>query len=326
MSTEKRTVAITGASGLIGAHLLPVLLAEGWHLRTLSRRRWENSTGIDRIQGDIRSPEAVCALVRGCSAVIHLAGVAHTSLRSQAEIDEAERINVGGTRNVLAAAQNAGVGRVLLASSALVYAGQKGTDLNEQSPTAADSHYARTKLLVEREGSETASVGRLDVIIFRPCLTYGPGVRGNLESLMRAVRGHYYFHIRGCSPVRSFLSVGNAAAAISHLLREGQTGKVYNIADRNAGDLVEFVNAVADLMQVSRPRSLPLSAIRAAIAATVPLQWMGFRSPINLESLRKLTESFTLNVNALAQSGFQWCDEGLATRKQMVVTYLRSRN
>ena len=90
MVAEKRTIAITGSTGLIGAQLVSVLLGEGYRLRALSRRPQQDSPGISHIQGDVRSALAVRDLIRGCSAVIHLAGVAHTSLRSQAEMDEAE--------------------------------------------------------------------------------------------------------------------------------------------------------------------------------------------------------------------------------------------
>jgi nucleoside-diphosphate-sugar epimerase len=325
MVTEKRTIAITGASGFIGSHLFPVFLGEGYRLRVLSRRLQQDSPGIIQIQGDIRSADAVCHLMRGCSAAIHLAGVAHTSLRSQAEMDEAERINVDGARNVLAAAQKAGVERVLLVSSAHVYANQEGMELDEHSPTTGDSFYARTKLMVEQAGLEAASGNRMAVVIVRPCLTYGPAARFNLESLMRAIQGHYYFGVRGISPMRSFLSVGNAAAAIAHLLQAGENGAIYNIADQSSLPLAEFVNSLADYMQVSRPRNLPMFAIRTAIAGAAPLQWMGLHSPINLESLRKLTASFTLNVNALAASGFRWADDGPVTRKRMVDAYLESR-
>jgi nucleoside-diphosphate-sugar epimerase len=240
-------------------------------------------------------------------------------------MDEAERINVDGARNVLATAQDAGVERVLLASSAHVYAGQVGTGLDEHSPTSGDSLYARTKLIVEQAGLETASANRLAVVIVRPCLTYGPGVRFNLESLMRAIHGHYYFGVRGTSPMRSFLSVGNAATAIAHLLQAGENGGIYNLADQSPMPLAEFVNSLADHMHVSRPRNLPMFAIRTAIAGAAPLQWMGLRSPINSESLRKLTVSFTLDVNALAATGFRWSDDGLATRNRMVDAYLVSR-
>ncbi|MDR3548991.1 MAG: NAD(P)-dependent oxidoreductase [Candidatus Pacebacteria bacterium] len=324
-SSKQKIIAITGASGLIGSHLIPVLLREGYQLRSFSRRLQLKSLGVEQIQGDVRSLKAVSELTRGCDAVIHLAGVAHTSLRSQAEMDEAERINVDGAKNVLTAALDAGVQRVILVSSAHVYAGQEGMGLGENSPTSVDSFYARNKLLVEQSGLEAANANRMDVVIARPCLTYGPGVRFNLESLMRAIHGHYYFGVSGTKPMRSFLSVGNAASAIAHLMQAGENSKIYNLADKVPVPLVEFVNSLADLMQVSRPRNLPMVAIRAAIAGTAPLRWMGLRSPINHESLRKLTTSFTLDVNALADTGFRWLDDGVVTKKQMVDAYLDAR-
>jgi len=324
MAIEKRAIAVTGASGLIGSHMLPMFLAEGLHLRVLGRRLKRDLPGVDQIEGDVRSPEAVRALVRGCSAVVHLAGIAHTSLHSQTEIDEAEQANVGGTRNVLAAAQNAGVERVLLVSSAHVYAGQEGTELDELTPTSGDSIYARNKLMVEQAGLEAANASRMNVVIVRPCLIYGPGVRFNLESLMRAIQGHYYFHVRGRNPMRSFLSVGNAAAAIMYLSQVGANGKIYNLADEAPLPLVEFIDSLADLLKVQRPRDVSMLAIRAAIAGAVPLRWMGLRLPINRESLRKLTVSFSLDVKALAASGFKWLDDGMITRKRMVEAYLAS--
>ena len=324
-AVEQRTIAVTGATGLIGSHLVPVLLSKGYTLRTLSRQPQQESAGITQICGDIRSVETARDLIRGCSGLIHLAGIAHTSLRSQSERDEAEGINVGGARNMLAAARESGAERVLLVSSALVYAGQEGTELDEQSPTAGDSFYARTKLLVEQAGLESASAGGPDVVIVRPCLTYGPGVRFNLASLMRAIRGHYYFQVRGRNPMRSFLSVTNAAAGILHLLESGQSGKIYNLADQKPLPLGEFVNSLADLLHVSRPWNVPMFVLRAAIAGAAPLQWMGWHSPVNRDSLRKLTVSFTLDVGRLAASGFRWPDTGLATRMSMVEAYLDPR-
>jgi UDP-glucose 4-epimerase len=302
-----------------------VLLEKGHQLRVLSRRVQRYPQDILQIQGDIRSAEAVHQLVHGCKAVIHLAGIAHTSLNSQSEIDEAERINVEGALNVLTRAQDAGVERVLLVSSAHVYAGQEGKGLHERSPTSSDSFYARTKLMVEEAGLCVSSANRLDVVILRPCLTYGPGVRFNLESLMRAIYGHYYFGVRGADPERSFLSVGNAAAAIAHLLQNGKKGEIYNVADQFPTLLTEFVNSLADHMHVSRPGNLPIFAIQAAIAGAVPLRWMGLRLPINRGSLRKLTASFSLDVTALTASGFRWRDDGPVTRQRMVERYLATR-
>jgi dihydroflavonol-4-reductase len=324
MTAEQGTIAVTGATGLVGSHLLPLLLKRGYRLRVLSRRPWPDSPGVTRICGDIRSNHAVRNLVRGCSAVIHLAGIAHTSLRSQSEREEAEAINVGGTRNMLAAAGDTGANRVLLVSSAHVYLGQEGVELDEQSATAGDSFYARTKLMVEQAGLEAVGAGGLGVVIARPCLVYGPGVRFNLEALMRAIRGRYCFLIRGTNPIRSFLSVHNASAGIMHLLEFGQSGRIYNLADQDPLPLVEFVNSLADLLQVSRPWKMPQCVMRAAVEGAESLQRIGLRVPINRETLRKFTVSFTLDVSRLAALGFRWPETGSATRRSMVEAYLGS--
>jgi nucleoside-diphosphate-sugar epimerase len=324
MNDTSKTIAVTGSSGLIGSHLVPVLVAKGYHLRTLSRRPRPHSVGVTQIHGDIRSLAVTRELIRGCGTVLHLAGIAHTTLHTRADREEAEQINLGGARNVLRASRDGRVCRVLLASSAHVYARQEGSGLDEQSPTADDSFYARTKLLVEQAGLEAidATRGALQVVIARPCLTYGPGVRFNLESLLRAIRGRYYFQIRGKNPMRSFLSVGNAAAAMLHLAEHGDPGTIYNVADRHPLGLAEFVNSLADLMQVARPRQVPQFAVRAAITLTAPLQWIGWNAPLNRESLRKLTVPFTLNVERLAASGFHWPDSGWAARASMVEAFL----
>lgn len=325
MNEQKKTVAVTGGTGFIGSHVLSLLASRGYDVRLLSRRAADPRDGVSLVEGDVRSREAVIELMRGCQSVVHLAGIAHSAVRLPAEIRKVQEVNVGGTQNVLAAAKAAGVGRVLLASSALVYRNQEGMDLDEGSATAPDTVYARSKLEAERAGLKAAEDGRMSVCIARPCLTYGPGVRTNLESLMGAVRRHYYFHIRDKNPMRSFLSVGNAAAAMLHLLRSGESGRIYNLADRTPRLLAEFVDAIADQMSTSRPRTLPLIALQAAIVAAGPLQWMGIAQTLNSDSLRKLTTSFTLNVGVLSESGFCWLNDEMSTRKEMVDSYLESR-
>jgi len=323
MTPRDNTTAVTGGSGLIGSELVRALAAKGHALRLLSRHPAASlPAGITCVQGDIRSVEAVRQLVRGCSRVVHLAGISHTSLRSQAEISEAEQINAGGVANLMEQCIAVGVERVVLASSALVYAGGQGIDLDEQSATDDDSVYARTKLQAEDISLQASQSGRIQVVIVRPCLTYGPGVRFNLAAMMRAIHRHYYFHLRGINPKRSFLSVSNAAAAISHLLDSGESGKTYNLSDREPLSLVDFANSLADDMSVARPLTLPVSLIHAATTVTFPLHQLGLPMPVTRESLRKLTHSFTLDVGALEKSGFCWLDDGQETRKKMVETYL----
>ncbi len=155
-------------------------------------------------------------------------------------------------------------------------------------------------------------------MIVRPCLVYGPGVRFNLASLLRAVRRGRYIHVGSTSPVRSLASVDTVAAAIVHLLNRGSAGGTYDLADRTPVHLHEWVNGLADRMGVAHPRTLPLSILRPLAATLTPVARLGLSVPLTLDTLRKLTTSFSLNVDALARTGFVWPDTMDRVLDQMV--------
>jgi UDP-glucose 4-epimerase len=256
--------------------------------------------------------------------VVHLAGVAHTTLRTDAARVKARQVNVDGTQNLLDAARELAVDRVIIASSAHVYAGQTGVGLSESSPTAGDSAYAQMKQDVEASVRAAVAMG-LDAVVIRPCIVYGPGVRYNLDSLMRAIRRGYYVHPGGCNSLRSFASVDTVAAAILHLLRAGKMGAIYNIADRKPVHLVNWVNSLADQMEVKRPRTVPIGLLRIAATLLTPFARIGLPAPLTLESLAKLTDSFSLDLTALESTGFVWPDTKDAVLSEMVAAAAESR-
>jgi nucleoside-diphosphate-sugar epimerase len=143
---------------------------------------------------------------------------------------------------------------------------------------------------------------------------------------MRGISRGYYFHIDGFNPLRSILSVENAANALVHLLESGQSGVVYNLADRDPIGLFDFVNDLADRLRVSRPRSLPLWLAKAALFPFDVLQNLGLHSGISIGALDKLTQPFSLNTSRLAGTGFQWSDNHGAVLQQMSDTYLTNLN
>jgi len=311
-------VAITGASGFIGRQVVALLQRAGCSLRLLTRRPCGNQTGVTWVHGDLFSPESLRELVCGATAVMHLAGVAHTTLNSAAELQQAYATNVGGTKSLVQACNDAEMPRFVLMSSAHVYTGQRGTDLDENSFTAGDSPYALMKLNAEAAVLEMAAKGGCRVAILRPCLVYGSGVRLNLAALLSAVRRGYYVHAGKIRVVRSMASVDTVAAAVLHALRDDSYEGIYNVADREPIVLREWVDHLADLMKVRRPRTVPLSLLRIVAAAGSSAKSIGLPSPLTRGSLAKLSDSFSLDIRKLAATGFVWPETNDTVLQQMI--------
>lgn len=320
-------VAVTGATGFIGRHVVPRLLEHGHSVRALVRngRPANLPAGVCAVKGEVTDAATVEQLLRGAEIAIHLAGVAHTTLTSDDERSRARAVNVGGASNVLEAVSRLGLRRVVLASSAHVYDGQRGIGVKEDAPQAPENLYAQTKIEVERRAREFSQRG-VEVVIGRPCLTCGPDARFNLFKLMQAIDRGIYFHVGSRKVERSFASVYSAAAAFVYLAEKGTPGEAYNIADRTPMLLEDFTNDLADRMNRPRPRRIPYPVLWSGAAAFSVAGKLGIRGPLTLDSLRKLTESFSLNTDKLATAGFVWPDNGEHAREDMVKAYLAGKS
>ncbi len=160
-------VAVTGASGFIGRHVLP-LLAEAGHATVSLLRRGTAPVGAT-VQGDLDDEGALRRLVKGADLVLHVAGLVR-SVRPGAF----DAVNREGTRRIAGAARAAGVGRLVLISS-----------LAARHPSV--SAYARSKALAE---AEAGSVYGGELTVVRPPAVYGPGDRATLPIFAGIARGH----------------------------------------------------------------------------------------------------------------------------------------
>ncbi len=314
-------VVVTGGTGFIGRHVLPLLLERGHQVRALARTGSEAKLvdEVEPVRGDVTDPAAIEKLVRGAEIVIHLAGVAHTDLEGAPDRERARRINVDGARNLLETSLRQGVRRVVLASSVHVYEGQAGCQVREDSKQGAENFYAETKIELERISREFA--GRMEIVIGRPCLTYGPNVGYNLLKLMQAIDRGVYVHAGSARVERSFGSVYSAAAAFVHMAEKGVPGEAYNIADRTPVSLEDFTNDLADRMKRPRPKRAPAAALWAAAAGFSALKSVGVKGPITLDSIKKLIESFSVSTDKLAATSFEWPDSGVRAKEDMVRAY-----
>lgn len=173
-------VVVTGGAGFIGSHLVDRLLSEGAEvtvLDNLSNGRLENLSGvIDDVrffQDDIRDFDAVKIAVEGADTVFHEAALGSVP-RSVADPATSNEVNVTGTLNVLVAARDAGVRRVVFASSSSVYGDTPTLPKHEQMPTVPTSPYGVTKLAGEMYFRSFAGVYGLETICLRYFNVFGP--------------------------------------------------------------------------------------------------------------------------------------------------------
>jgi uncharacterized protein YbjT (DUF2867 family) len=161
------TIAITGGTGFVGSRLIALATEAGHHVRALTRREQAERANIAWVRGDLHMPDALAELCKGADAVIHVAGVVNAPDRAGFA-----RGNIEGARNMIAAAEGAGVRRFVHVSS-----------LAAREPGM--SAYGWSKA----EGDALVQASGLDWTIVRPPAIYGPGDMDMLELFRLAKRG-----------------------------------------------------------------------------------------------------------------------------------------
>ena len=237
-------LAITGGTGFVGQRLLDCALAQGHHVRALTRRPQAPRDGVTWVEGALDRPDRLAALVKSTDAVIHVAGVVNAT-------DEAgfEAGNVIGTGAILAAAEQAGIERFVHVSSLAA---------REPQLSLYGASKARSEALVAASPLSTAVV--------RPPAIYGPGDREILEMFKMAVRGFVLLPPAGRL---SLIHVDDLASLLLTLASSSETS-VTEPDDGRAGGWThrEFGEALGVAVgRKVRPVSMPRLILAAAARA-----------------------------------------------------------
>ncbi len=258
-------VALTGATGFIGQHLLRELPRRGYRIRVLLRR--PSGVPLDcasALIGDLATPYNMSEAFAGVDAVIHSAGIAQTM--SGVPEDDYRLLNTEATIKLARAAERAGVKRFVFLSSIRAQAGGTServlTEEFEPKPTDA---YGRSKLAAEQGLAET----NLDWVALRLVLVYGRGVQGNMARLLDLARSPYPLPLAALKARRSLLSLDNLVEAVAKVLAApAGLKRPFIVADREKLTVGEMVMAMR--RGLGRPAALfpvPGLVLQAALQA-----------------------------------------------------------
>lgn len=285
------TVLVTGATGFVGYHLCRALEQAGHEIRRASR-----GTGWAKALG-------------GVDCVVHLAARVHVLQETEADAESAFlRDNAQATAALAEAAGQAGVRRMILASTARVSGPCSGQrPFRESDPPAPAEPYERSKLEAERALLANVSRTGLESVILRIPLVYGPGVKANFLSLMRAVDRRLPLPLGSVRNCRSFIYSGNLTSAIlACVAHPAAQGRTFNVSDGDDVSTPELIRRLASALG-RKPALLP-----------VPPAWLRFAARLvgREAAVERLCTSLQLDVTAI-QEAIGWrpphtMGEGLA--------------
>ena len=265
MPSDRPVIALTGATGFIGQHLLHELPKRGYRLRVLLRRPTAVPLeSASAVVGDLARPQNMTAALADVDAVIHSAGIAQAM--SGIPEDDYRTFNTEATIALARAARRAGVRRFVFLSSIRAQSGPSADHVLTEDATAQPTDaYGSSKLAAEQGLAELA----LDWVALRLVLVYGAGVTGNMAELVRLARTPYPLPLGALRNRRSLLSLDNLVAAIDTVLsRPGQLRRPLIVSDPEALTLPEIVAAVRRGLG-RRPGLIPVPAavLRTALYA-----------------------------------------------------------
>jgi NAD dependent epimerase/dehydratase len=255
-------ILVTGADGFIGSHLVELLLSNGHDVRSLCYYNSLGSWGwldslprgirrnLDVVLGDIRDPQCVREAMKGCDQVFHLAAliaIPYSYMAPSSYVDT----NIHGTLNVVQAARDLGVSRIIHTSTSETYGSAQFVPITEDHPQVGQSPYAASKIGADQIALSYWRSFETPIVVLRPFNTYGPrqSARAVIPTIITQVAaGQRQIRLGSLSPTRDFNFVLDTCAAFQAIADcDEALGQVINAASNfeiSIGDTAALIGEV----------------------------------------------------------------------------------
>ena len=262
MKTGMR-VLVTGADGFIGSHLTEALVRNGYEVRAFVYYNSFNSWGwldhcaddvkdkFEVFAGDIRDPHGVKKAMTGCDAVLHLAALIAIPF-SYHSPDSYVDTNIKGTLNVLQAARELNVSRVIHTSTSEVYGTAQYVPIDEKHPLQGQSPYSATKIGADQLAFSFYSSFNLPVVTLRPFNTYGPrqSARAVIPTIITQIaNGNSQIKLGSITPTRDFNFISDTVNGfLSALKSKSGVVEVINLGSNFEISIQDIASLIGEIM------------------------------------------------------------------------------
>jgi NAD dependent epimerase/dehydratase len=262
----KKKILVTGADGFIGSHLTEALVRAGYDVRAFVLYNSFNSWGwldscsadvkgkFEVFAGDVRDPNGVRTAMKDCDAVLHLAALIAIPY-SYHSPDTYVDTNIKGTLNIVQAARDLGVSKVVQTSTSEVYGTARFVPITEEHPLQGQSPYSASKIGADQIAMSFHASFGTPVTLLRPFNTYGPrqSARAVIPTIITQIAsGKRVIKLGAVSPTRDFDYVADTVAGfIAALESDRGTGEVINLGSNFEISIGDTAHAIAEAMGTS---------------------------------------------------------------------------
>lgn len=260
----RKKILVTGADGFIGSHLTEALVRRGHDVRAFVLYNSLNSWGwldhcasdvrghFEVFAGDIRDPHGVRTAMKGCEGVLHLAALIAIPY-SYHSPDTYVDTNIKGTLNVVQAARDLEISRVVHTSTSEVYGTARFVPITEEHPLQGQSPYAATKIGADQIALSFYKSFLTPVVVLRPFNTYGPrqSARAVIPTIITQIAaGRRRIKLGAVHPTRDFNYVADTVEGFIAALESNEgAGDVINIGSNFEVSIGETVSTIGEIMQ-----------------------------------------------------------------------------